>query len=104
MMKTLPIIFGHLGFNSADAFVLKDGRQLMVGTVYDNSSHLGQDPMASTGRFRFEPDDFFLSNYVHRAGYVTLEEVPNGEAVIAEYRKQLKEKGVYINPDIRYAG
>ena len=94
-MKTkLKIIFSCLGFASTEAFVIKDNRQLMVGTLSD-----------MTGRgFDYWPYDFCMEHYVKRNHYLTEAEVPTAEEVIAEYERQYKEKGVWLNPEIRYAG
>ena len=96
-MTTLPIIFGHLGFSSTDVFVVKDGRQLCVGTIFVNRQREGD-------AYSFDSYDFCLEHYVKRHNYLTIEELPTGTQAIAEYKKQLAEKGVSINGDILYAG
>jgi len=96
-MSNLPIIFGHLGFSSTDVFVVKDGRQLCVGTIFLDRRFEGDS-------YTFEPYAFCLEHYVTRQHYLTVEELPSAEQAIAEYKKQLAEKGVSINGDIVYAG
>ncbi len=83
-----------MGFNSADAFVIVDGRQLMVGTIVKDHYD----------KFMFEPYDFCMEHYVKRRGYLTAKQVPTGEQIIADYEKQLAERGILVNNEIKYAG
>lgn len=87
-------MFSRLGFASTDAFIEKDGRQLMVGTLFERFP----------GEFEFHSYDFFWENYVRGSYYVEPDEVPTAEEILEEYKKQFAERGVEINSQILYAG
>ena len=91
----MKIIFSALGFTSAEAFLVVDGRQLMMGSIIDK---LGR------GDYEFWPHDFFMEHYVKRMGYVKWKDIPRNEEVIAEYKKQLAEKGITTETEVIYAG
>ena len=90
----MKIIFTCLGFSSTDAFVIKDGRQLKIGTIWKKFP----------GEYEYWTDDFCMEHYVKRYGYLTDEEIPTEKQVIAEYERQYAEKGVSLNNEIVYAG
>lgn len=90
----MKIIFSCLGFTSTDAFLVVDGRQLMVGSIMER---FPREP-------EFWPSDYFTEHYVKRQQYVKAEDVPTGEQIIAEYKRQYADKGVCINNEIQYAG
>lgn len=90
----MEIIFSCLGFTSSEAFIVLDGRQLMIGTIFSKFP----------GEYEFWTTDFFKEHYVEKWKYVKIEDVPTSEQIIAEYKKQYAEKGVCINNDILYAG
>ena len=88
------ITFSHLGFASADVFLIKCERQLMVGSLTQRLDNT----------LEFHKYDFFFEHYVGRLDYIGIEEVPTPEAIIAEYIKQLADKGIAISDEIIYAG
>jgi hypothetical protein len=91
----MKIIFSCLGFATADAFIVKDGRQFMVGTI----SNMGIE------KNDYWPYEFFTGHYLARGLYgLTEADKPCKEQVIAEYERQLAEKGISINNEIVYAG
>ena len=93
----MKIVFDALGFSTASAFILKDGRQLRFGSIRDRYSRNGDE-------YEFWSHDF-IYNYV-KEGYITKEEIPTGEQAIAEYIKQLDAQNgaPSINKEIQYAG
>lgn len=91
----MKIIFTALGFMTADAFLVVDGRQLLMGAVVDK---LGR------GDYEFWPSDYFMEQYVKRDKYVKWKDIPRNEEIIAEYKRQLAEKGITTNTEVVYAG
>ena len=88
----MNLIFSCTCFLSADVFLLWDGRQLRIGSIR---------VVGVLDDLEYWPDDF----YVARGEYgLTAADIPTAEAVLAEYRKQCEERGVWINKGIRLAG
>ena len=87
----MNLIFSCTCFSSAEAFLVKDGRQFQVGSISD--------------RYGYEPYGFFTEHYVAQGRFgLTANDVPTAEAVLAEYKKQCEKRGVWINKGIHLAG
>ena len=84
----MKIIFSCLGFATSEVFLVKDGRQLNIGTVFERFHD----------EYEFWLHDFWIGRYL------TKDEIPTEEQIFAEYKKQYAEKGVEINNEIVYAG
>lgn len=83
------IAFACLGFSSTSVFVIKDGMQIHVGFVSEDSPTVGNREFTYFGVYERD---------------LSKDEIPSPEQVLVEYEKQLKEKGVWINDEIKYAG
>jgi len=93
----MKIIFDALGFSSASAFILKDGRQMQYAWLRITNYRDGTE---------YDYADYdFIQHYV-KEGHITSNEIPTKEQTIAEYEKQLAaNKGnPNINKKIQYAG
>jgi hypothetical protein len=93
------ITFSCFGFSSSEAFLIKCGRQLCVGSITEDFVERGVEQTYTFYRY-----DFFWEHYVARENYIDAHEVPSPDAIIAEYKRQYAQKGVDINQDIKYAG
>ena len=93
----MKIVFDALGFSTASAFILKDGRQMHYGYISNRQSRADEE-------YEFFPGGI-MGVYV-REGYITEAEIPTEAQTIAEYRRQLAEQNgaPSINKEIRYAG
>jgi len=88
----MKIIFGSLGFASASIFVEYpveiETRVLDIGVRFD--------------RYGPKPEIWIYNSLWQN--YLKREELPSEEEIEAEYQRQYKEKGVWINNEIAYAG
>lgn len=97
-MNKLPILFSCLGFSSCEVYILKDGRQLNIGILWDSLSRSGHE-------YEFDLSEYCIDGYVNRHNYLNLEDIPSSKEIVQEYKRQFLIKGVCINPDnIIYAG
>ena len=87
-MNKPQIVFSHLLFNSATAFILVDGRQYSYGSIVKKFPN----------EFEFWEEDFWKERKPEI-------QWPTAEESIDEYKKQCAKAGrAVINPQIIYAG
>jgi len=93
----MKIVFSHLGFNGADAFIVKNGMQMQYGYI-DNRRSCSPD--------NYEFTSCGIMGCYIREGYLTEAEIPTAEQTITEYRRQLAAQNgaPSINKQILYAG